>query len=455
MIPKLAKYKYVSITTLLITFLIVGCSAKKKFEYDSKLLVMDSHSVKDSLRQISISELSSKAPIKEIRLQKALPFTDTLWNVALSDIESNIVETPEGKYFGAGKHFGVSVYTRDISFSGILGLNELYPEIMLNSLKMTRKLRLELGFHVSKDNAIPEIQANWKEDTLNEHLFLQKYHTNSYTRRTDDVVWMWAAKDLFNKNPGIADWKWLYDNGKKCFNQLYKPFYDPADGLYRGQAAFIDIHFINKKTTGYPQEFSMSDCVLIKPLSTNCLYYEGLKTMEYVCHKIGKKKEEENWKNKAESLKFAIRNNLQFKDGTFSYFKNTDGKLEPRRDALGSALVVITGIVKEDDAKKCISDYPVSWAGAPLFNPFYPGKRSYHNNTAWPFVDTFVLWAKEIAENKSYIDQNAALLARTCVKDGTFHEVVNYISKEPKGSGSQLWTAAAFVNVCIRAGLYP
>jgi len=60
--------------------------------------------------------------------------------------------------------------------------------------------------------------------------------------------------------------------------------------------------------------------------------------------------------------------------------------------------------------------------------------------------------AKEKAFGIDCTAQNAALLARTCLQDGTFHEVVNMQTKEPFGSSSQLWSAAAFIDVCRRAG---
>ncbi|MCX7012332.1 MAG: hypothetical protein NTW86_07180, partial [Candidatus Sumerlaeota bacterium] len=47
---------------------------------------------------------------------------------------------------------------------------------------------------------------------------------------------------------------------------------------------------------------------------------------------------------------------------------------------------------------------------------------------------------------------NAALLGRTCRGGGTFHELVDFHSKAILSSGSQLWTAAAFIDTCLRAG---
>ncbi len=76
------------------------------------------------------------------------------------------------------------------------------------------------------------------------------------------------------------------------------------------------------------------------------------------------------------------------------------------------------------------------------------GKKTQGRPCA-PFVDIFF----EQSDGVDRSAQNAALLGRTCVEDGTFHEVTDDRTREVKGSGSQLWTAASFVDVCRRAGL--
>jgi hypothetical protein len=90
---------------------------------------------------------------------------------------------------------------------------------------------------------------------------------------------------------------------------------------------------------------------------------------------------------------------------------------------------------------------------------------------SWPFCDTFFLWGKAMADGGDYTDQNAALLGRSlgtafapkkkkadnesdwAAGLGSFHEKIPLPSGLIDGSGHQLWSAAAFLNVCIRAGL--
>lgn len=446
--------KFLIVLTILFSF---SCNHIKenqgKFVNTSEHLEMGEFFLRDSLRIISIDSLSDRNPSNQSILQGATPFTKKLWKVALADIESNIVETENGRYFGAGKDFGMMIFTRDISFAGILGVNQLYPEEILSSIKVTRDVRLNLGFSVPKGYVVSDLQVDWVELDMTENEFVKKYHTNNYLRRTDDVVWMWAISDLFKKHPKLADWKWFYETGVKCFGTLYDPFLDLNDGLYRGQSAFIDVHFVDRKTTGYPQDFSIGDCVMLKALSTNCIYYKGMLAMADASSRLGYEIEANEWQTRALKLKEAIVKEFSRKDGTLAYFKDKTGKVEDRREALGTALAVITEVVEGEKAQKTMSGYDPTWHGVPLFKPFYPWEGYYHNNTSWPFVDTFFLWAKEIVDNEDYTSLNAGLLARTCIGSGSFHEVTHWSTREPYGSGSQLWSAAAFVNVCYRAGL--
>ncbi len=422
-------------------------------KYNNPPLILNGSSVTDALCTISLNDLPDPQPKLEVRLENESCLIERLWRIALADVESNLVETDDGKYFGAGALFNIIVFTRDISYSGILGLNKLYPEIMRLSLKATREVRSRLAFKVQTGYVLENIDVPWQPEEITEQGFAQKYHTNSYCRRTDDVVWLWAAYDLFSKHGTNDDWQWLYEMGNKFFDEFYDPFFDSEDGLYRGQASFVDIHSVVHKATGYPQDWDLKDCILIKSLSTNCLYVRGLEVMAAVSERFGHKNVADKWEVRAADLRKAIRENFLNSDGTLSYFKDKHGNLQPRRDALGSAFAVLMDIVEGEEARAALKDYPVTDFGVPLFHPFFPVNNYYHNNTSWPFVDTFFIKALEKSDGESRTGLNAALLARTCVDDGTFHEVVDFRDKKPGGSGSQLWSAAAFIDTCFRAGL--
>lgn len=440
----------------------------KRFLYRQEALVMNENSVADANGAILLEKLPSPEPKCAVKISaSATPLTQRMWKIALDDVERNLVTSESGEvYFGAGTRYTDRVYTRDISIAGVLGVNRFYPKEMLSSLKVTREVRKTLGYKVSKGHDIREIQAPWEVIAPIDKEIMAKYKTNSYTRATDDVVWLWAADDLLTLHPEIADWKWMVENGDYFFNTMYAPWFDKSDGLYRGQPLFHDI-----TNSAYPKGMENADCVLLKAISTNCLYYRGMLAMANACEKAGRPEAEKSqWISRAAALKVAIKKEFIQGDGTLVYYKDRYGKIMPNREILGTAFSVIFGIFEGEEAKAVCKGYPMTDKGLPLFFPFIPGSSGPHNQASWPFCDTFFLWGKSIADGVDYTAYNAAILGRSLgtafkaknekealeAKEwgsgyGSFHEKTTLPDGLIDGSGHQLWSAAAFLNVCIRA----
>ena len=453
--------KKYTLAIILTVFLFVTSAYSQKLVYEKRPLVLKANSLEDGLGQFVTADLPNASPKNTMALKpEATPLTKKMWAIALNDVELNLITNDYGTYFAAGRRYTDRVYTRDISFAGILGLNAVYPKEMMNSLRVTRNVVSKMGYKVSKEEVISEIDAPWDAITEDRKQIMAQFKSNSITRRTDDVVWIWAVDDLFKLHPEAADWNWFYTNGKSNFDTLYAPWYDKTDGLYKGQNTFQDL-----QSDGYPEGYSQADCVLIKSTSTNCLYYKAMLALANAAQKCNLPKESKVWTLKAESLKKAILKELRLPDGTFTYFKDRNGKVLPNQHNLGTAFAVLFGIVEGKSAKKAIDNYPYNQYGIPLIHPFLGDGKGDHNAAAWPFCDTFFLQAKEIADKQDYTGYNAALLARTMgtkfseKRDkewggfGSFHEKVPLPSGLISGSGSQLWTSAAFMNVCLRANL--
>jgi GH15 family glucan-1,4-alpha-glucosidase len=205
-------------------------------------------------------------------------------------------------------------------------------------------------------------------------------------------------------------------------------------------------------SSGYPRSYDVADCVLLQATSTNCLYVLGMRVMAGMAQALGQEAEATAWLSRARQLTEAIGAHLRGPDGKLMYYRDRNGELSDRREALGLGLAVLAGVVQGADAAAQV-DYPVTTAGAPLIWPFYEDDRMYHNNSSWPFVDAFLLWGAEEATGRDRKAQAAALLGRTTAIDGSFHELVDMRDGSIGGSGKQLWSAAGFVNVCLRAGL--
>ncbi len=385
-------------------------------------------------------------------------YVGKLWKIALDDIEKSRVTTTEfGTIYtagGYGKSFFNLVFNRDNAYSGLLALNCLYPEEMLEAYKAIRQVRYRLGWTCFKScgcglMGVPEAEILDMERVA----FFKKYQKASAINKTDDVCWLWAAYDLLMKHDfPISEWEWLYENGKIGFEQYYKVFYDESDGLYFGQPTFIDIGH-----SGYPDGYNKpttkkrNKCVWLKASSTNCLYYKGMCVMSEAAKRLGKTEEAAAWAQRAEKIKAAILKNLRAPDGSFYYFLYRDGTPEHRSDVLGSAFPVLMGIVEGEDARLALKNFPVTHYGIPLIQPFYERDDFYHNNSMWPFADTFFLLAYEKAYGVSTAEVNLQIMLNS-FKNGHFYEQRNVKDNKPGGSWAQLWTTAGFLNVIIRKG---
>jgi len=424
--------------------------------YEGSELRLLADRVVDRFGEVLLRDLPDPRPTCPLRLAGATPILERLWRVALWDVESNIRETALGRFFAGGAKFRATVYTRDISYSGILGLNRLYPELMRSSIEVTRRALRACGFRVSRGYAVPAIKAPWEELDVSEIEFRDKFGSNNYCRRTDDVVWLWAAHDLLRgQNATRGDWEWLYQTGCEFFETFYRHFYDPEDGLYRGQASFIDVTFPDRPRPvgGYPSHYTLEDCLMLKAASTNALYMKGMGVLSDAAARLGREEDAAGWEVRRQTLRGAIQRHLVGPDGRLRYYRDRHGALAERAEALGTALCALHDALDPEISARCVSLYPKSEIGVPVFDPFFENHDgAYHNNGSWPFVDTFFLSAAEKALGVSQCAFNLALLARTARTDG-FHEVVDMRSGEVIGSGHQLWSAAAFINTCLRAGL--
>ena len=161
----------------------------QKLVYEKGPLVLKANSLEDGLGQFVTNDLPSVNPKNTITLKpEATPLFKKMWAIALNDVELNLITNDYGTYFAAGRRYTDRVYTRDISYAGILGLNTLYPKEMMTSLRVTRNVVSKMGYKVSTEEVIKEIDAPWEVITADRKQIMAQFKSNSITRRTDDVV---------------------------------------------------------------------------------------------------------------------------------------------------------------------------------------------------------------------------------------------------------------------------
>ena len=404
----------------------------------------------------NILGIEDEMPNRKIKYTGSDSLLKKMWNIALCDVEKNYcMNTEYGTVFAAGgygNHFNWKglTFNRDTSYSGLLALNALYPKEMLTSVKIIRHYRKVLAFNCTPETEIVGIDGvNVVDVSFDE--FKRRFHKGTAINKTDDVVWIWCAYDLLKKN-NLDEYKWLYETAKYDFEHFYNPFFDETDGLYFGQPTFIDVG-----SNGYPESFGLktkeayNNGIWVKAASTNALYYKAFDVLSKTAEKLGLPEEAREWAKKAENIKRAIRAELRFDDGKICYFKHKNGKLEQRREVLGTAFCVLNDIVEGEDAKKALEDYPVTPFGAPLIYPYFDNDLVLHNNSAWPFADTFLLLAVEKAYGVNLANINLQIMINDS-ENGHIGEFRNMITNRMSGATAQLWSISGFLNACIRGG---
>ena len=115
-----------TLPVLLTVFLFVSFAYSQKLVYQKGPLVLKANSLEDGLGQFVTDDLPNFTPKNTIGLKPdATPLSRKMWNIALHDGELNLITNDYGTYFAAGRRYTDRVYTRDISFAGILGLNAI------------------------------------------------------------------------------------------------------------------------------------------------------------------------------------------------------------------------------------------------------------------------------------------------------------------------------------------
>ncbi|MEX2606094.1 MAG: hypothetical protein WD708_02015 [Kiritimatiellia bacterium] len=423
------------------------------FPVTSDCLSLLDDRVIDPLGEVTVEDLPDRGTESGWGISGATPLLEKLCRCAFFDLKSNLVENETGRYLaagGRGKGWSGIIFPRDLAYAGLLGLNRIVPDWMEDCLRISRRARLAAGMRVDANHFHPDLPFIREEESAVRPE--ERFRTHTTARGTDDVLWLWWAADLFALHGDTREnQQWLYETGLRCFQEIYDHFYDPGTGLYRGQNSFVDI-----ADNGYPSSFGREtveakrNCLMIRPASTNCLYYKGLSVMAEAAARLDKP-DAGIWRHRADALKQAIREQLITPEGTVAYFMHEDGQLEPRQHCLASALAVSVEVVEGEEAVRALETYPVTWWGVPLLHPFYENGDCHHNNTAWPFCDAFFLRAREKAFGVDETVRELALLARTC-RGGTFREYTNAFTKGPMGKEAQLWTLAPLLGRCHMRG---
>ncbi|MEP6465168.1 MAG: carbohydrate-binding protein [Parafilimonas sp.] len=332
------------------------------------------------------------------------PISDALYNMSLEEMLNAI--QPDST-FRTGKEWA-GVWTRDISYSIILSMAYMQPEVAIKSLLKK----------VNKKNRI-----------------IQDTGTGgAWPCSTDRMIWAVAAYEVY-KATGNKDWlKQAYTIIKNSIDDDEHVAYDATTGLVRGESSFLDW-----REQTYPKWMQPADIYESECLGTNAVHYEA----NIVLAKIATILNNNDVATKHEAIAMQIKNGINKylwmpdKGYYAQYLYGRNYKIiSPRSEALGEALCVIFDIANQQQQKQIVSKMPFTDFGVTCIYPQIPNIPPYHNDAVWPFVQTYFTWAAVKANNQKAVMQSIADIYRAAALFATNKE--NFVAENGDFAGTQI-----------------
>ena len=331
------------------------------------------------------------------------PMMDALYNLALEEME-NAIE-PDST-FRTGKEWA-GVWTRDISYSIILSMATLQPEVAKNSL--LRK--------VKNDRVIQDTGSG-----------------GSYPVSSDRMIWAVAAWEVY-KTTGDLDWLHkVYPIIKNSVEDDIRNVYEPETGLVRGESSFLDW-----RDQTYPKWMASADIFSSENLGTNAVHYQTNIVLAEMAGLLKDDVSAQRYTSIAAKIKSGINTYLWQADKGY-YAQYRYGRqfklLSPRAEALGEALTVLFDIADPERQKTIIASTPVNNFGIPCIYPQIPNIPPYHNNGIWPFVQSYWSLAAAKAGNAEALVQSMSAIYRPAALFLTNKE--NFVAATGDFAGTQI-----------------
>lgn len=332
------------------------------------------------------------------------PISDVLYNMSLEEMMKAI--EPDST-FRTGKEWA-GVWTRDISYSIILSMAYMQPDVAIKSLlrKVNRKKRI-----------------------------IQDTGTGgAWPCSTDRMIWAVAAYEVY-KATGNKDWlQQAYFIIKNSIEDDEHVAYDKTTGMVRGESSFLDW-----REQTYPKWMQPADIYESECLGTNAVHYESNKVLAQMALLLNHKNVAAKHEAIATQIKNGINKYLWMPDKGYyaQYLYGRNYKIvSPRSEALGEALCIIWNIADATRQKEMIAKLPVTDFGATCIYPQIPNIPPYHNDAVWPFVQTYYTWAAAKAGNEKVVMQSIADIYRPAALFVTNKE--NLVAENGDFAGTQI-----------------
>ncbi|WP_114782826.1 alpha-L-rhamnosidase-related protein [Botryobacter ruber] len=349
------------------------------------------------------------------------PLVDVLYNMSLEEMQQDI---EADSTFRTGEEWA-GVWTRDISYSIILGMATLQPKVSQYSLM--RKVQ-------------------------NGRIIQDTGTGGAYPVSTDRIVWADAAWEIYKVT---GDKKWLqqsYDIIRNSVEDDLKNAYDRETGLVKGESSFLDW-----REQTYPKWMQPVDIYESECLGTNAVHYRANIVLAEMAKLLNDEKAAAKYLDIAGVIKDGMNEHLWMADkgyyGQYLYGRNFK-VLSPRSEALGEALAVLYGITDEAKEQQVVMNTPVSTYGIPSIFPHIPNIPPYHNNGIWPFVQAYWSLAAAKAGNEQALTESMSAIYRPAALFLTNKE--NFVASNGDFAGTQinssrqLWSVAGNISMVYK-----
>lgn len=329
--------------------------------------------------------------------------SQALYNLSVEEMV-NAIE-PDST-FRTGKEWA-GVWTRDISYSIILSMAYMQPEVAKKSL-----------MHKVKNGRI-----------------IQDTGTGgAYPVSTDRMIWAVAAWEVYK---ATGDHDWLLKTWEIIRNSVEDDMhnvYDPSTGLVKGESSFLDW-----REQTYPRWMQPADIFNSENLGTNAVHFQANVVLSLMSERLGHQAEASRYRLNAEKIRNGINQYLWLPEkGYYAQYLYGRGfhSLSSSSEALGEALCVLFGIADSEKSHELVSRVPVTEFGIPCIYPQIPGIPPYHNNAVWPFVQSYWALASAKAGNEEQVAASIAAIYRPAALFLTNKE--NFVATTGDYAGTQI-----------------
>ncbi len=344
---------------------------------------------------------------------------DALYRLSLEEMVKDI--RSDGTFMAGEKWDGV--WARDISYSIVLALAAIEPEVARASL--LRKVR---------DGRIVQDTGSG----------------GSWPVSSDRMTWALAAWEVYEVT-GARDWlKQSYDVIRASAEDDGHVVVSPETGLVWGETTFLDW-----REQTYPRWMQPVDIYGSQALGTNAVHYRTYRILAAMARLLGEPGQE--WDERAEKIRAALNERFWIEERGFYgqyLYGGVYRALSGRPDALGEALAMLFDIAGPERQDRMLRSTPVMEYGIPCVYPQTPGIPPYHNRAVWPFVQAFWNLAAARRADGGALVQGLASIWRAAALFQTNKENFVASSGKPDGteinSSRQLWSVAADLAMVYR-----